>query len=88
MSAHGTVLYDAPGPRTVARHRVYTVVASAVLGAFRDDQFDSTGLVKSLWLERITRTASDTEVMIEELMRLDAGGDESPSLGTQAFRQR
>jgi hypothetical protein len=29
------------------------------------------GLVKSLWLERISQTASDTEGMIEELIDLD-----------------
>jgi len=46
-------------------------IASAVLGAFREEITDSTGLVKSLWLERLCRTASDTEGMVEELLRLD-----------------
>jgi small-conductance mechanosensitive channel len=50
-------------------------IGSAVLAAFRDEISDSTGLVKSLWLERISRTASDTEGMIEELLRLDVGQD-------------
>ena len=31
MSA--SVLFDAPGPRTVARHRLYTVVAAVLLVA-------------------------------------------------------
>ncbi len=62
-------------------------IGSAILGVFRDDQFDSAGLVKSLWLERITRTANDTETMIEELLRMDAG-QESPLNGTQAHWQR
>jgi hypothetical protein len=62
-------------------------IASAILGAFREDLFDSTGLVKSLWLERITRTANDTEVMIEELMRMDAGQG-SPMTGTHTLWQR
>ncbi len=31
MSA--SVLFDAPGPRTVARHRVYTVISIAALVA-------------------------------------------------------
>lgn len=31
MSESASVLFDAPGPRTVARHRVYTVVALAFL---------------------------------------------------------
>lgn len=50
-------------------------IGSAVLGVFREEITDSTGLVKSLWLERISRTASDTEGMIEELLRLDVGHD-------------
>jgi glutamate transport system permease protein len=31
MSASGSVLYDAAGPRTVARHRLYSLIASVVL---------------------------------------------------------
>jgi hypothetical protein len=46
-------------------------IGYAVLTAFREEIADSTGLVKSLWLDRITRTTSDTELMIEELVRLD-----------------
>ncbi len=46
-------------------------IGSAILGAFREEITDSTGLVKSLWLERLSRTASDTEGMVEELLRLD-----------------
>jgi hypothetical protein len=48
-------------------------IGAAVLTAFREEVVDSTGLVKSAWLERITRTASDTEMMVEELVRLDRG---------------
>lgn len=47
-------------------------IGSAVLAAFREEICDSTGLAKSLWLERISRTANDTEGMIDELLRLDA----------------
>ena len=46
-------------------------IGTSVLAAFREEINDSTGLVKSLWLERISRTASDTEGMIEELLNLD-----------------
>jgi hypothetical protein len=46
-------------------------IGAAILGTFREEITDSTGLVKSLWLERLSRTASDTEGMIEELLRLD-----------------
>jgi hypothetical protein len=47
-------------------------LASALLGAFRDPTADPTGIVKSLWLERLNRTALETEDMVEELLRLDA----------------
>jgi hypothetical protein len=47
-------------------------IASALLGAFRDPTEDPTGLVKSLWLERLNRTAIETEGMVAELLRLDA----------------
>ena len=46
-------------------------IGAALLAAFREEVTDSSGLVKSLWLERISRTASDTEGMIEELLELD-----------------
>jgi hypothetical protein len=46
-------------------------IGSAVLGAFRDELADSTGMLKSLWLERIQRTANDAEGLIEELLKLD-----------------
>jgi hypothetical protein len=46
-------------------------IGTAILSAFREEITDSMGLVKSLWLERISQTASDTEGMIEELIDLD-----------------
>jgi hypothetical protein len=46
-------------------------IGAAVLAAFREEITDSTGLVKSLWLQRLSQTASDTEGMIEDLLRLD-----------------
>lgn len=46
-------------------------IGAAVLSCFREDFTLASGLSQSLWLERITRTASDTEGMIEELLRLD-----------------
>jgi hypothetical protein len=49
-------------------------IASALLGAFRDPTDDPTGLVKSLWLERLNRTAIETEDMVEQLLRLDEDG--------------
>ena len=46
-------------------------IASAVSSAVQSSNCESTGLVKSLWLERLTSTASEAEFMIEELVRLD-----------------
>lgn len=48
-------------------------VVSSVLGCLGDSVFDGFGLGRSLWLERLNRTASDTEGMIDQLLRLDAG---------------
>ncbi|WP_254513356.1 hypothetical protein [Anatilimnocola floriformis] len=64
-------------------------VASAVLGCFGDQVFDGFGLSRSLWLERMSRTASDTQGMIEQLIRLDAGlpiADALQLRGTQSRR--
>lgn len=62
-------------------------IGSAILAAFREELFDTTGLVKSLWIERITRTANDTEVMIEELLRMDVGCEgPAPPFDAHAFR--
>jgi hypothetical protein len=48
-------------------------IASAVLGCLGDDVYDGFGLSRSLWLERLSRTANDTQGMIDQLLRLDAG---------------
>jgi hypothetical protein len=47
-------------------------IGSAVLGCFREELVEAPELAKSLWLERVTRTARDTEEMVEALLRLDA----------------
>jgi hypothetical protein len=54
-------------------------IGAAVLAAFREEIADSTGLVKPLWLDRLSRTASDTEAMIDELLWLDQATVPSPS---------
>jgi hypothetical protein len=46
-------------------------IGSAILTAFGEEIGDATGLVTSLWLDRMARTAAHTEGMIEELLRLD-----------------
>jgi hypothetical protein len=45
-------------------------IGLAVLNAIREHVDESSGIAKSAWLERMTRMASDTEGMIEELLRL------------------
>jgi hypothetical protein len=47
-------------------------IGAALLPAIYTEFGESAGLMKSLWLERISRTASDTETMLDELMRLEA----------------
>jgi hypothetical protein len=46
-------------------------IGSAAINAFRETIAESTGLVKSLWLDRLSQTASDTQAMIDELLWLD-----------------
>lgn len=63
-------------------------VASSVLGVFGDQVFDGFGLSRSLWLERMSRTANDTQGMIEQLIRLDAGLPITEALQLRATRIR
>jgi hypothetical protein len=60
-------------------------IASAVLGCLGDDVYDGFGLSRSLWLERLSRTASDTQGMIDQLIRLDAGLPVTEVLQLRAF---
>ncbi len=46
-------------------------LGSAILGCFREELFDATGLVKPLWVERLSVTADDAQGMIDELVRID-----------------
>jgi hypothetical protein len=48
-------------------------IGSAVLDLFGDQMSESVGSAKPLWLERINRTATDAQQMIDELVRLDLG---------------
>lgn len=45
-------------------------ISSAILACFSGDLFDSTGVFRTLWMERINHIASDAEGMIEELLAL------------------
>jgi len=63
-------------------------IASAVLGCLGDDVYDAFGLCRSLWLERLSRTASDTQGMIDQLIRLDAGLPVTEALQLRAAHVR
>ncbi len=46
-------------------------LAASILGCFPAELFDSTGMLKSLWLTRLLATASDAQGLIEELLTVD-----------------
>ena len=43
-------------------------IVSAIIGAFPQEAFDSSGAYRSLWLERLTTPASDSEFLVEGLL--------------------
>ncbi|MGC3966717.1 MAG: hypothetical protein QM775_04910 [Pirellulales bacterium] len=42
-------------------------VASAIVGALPAEQFDSCGVLRSLWMMRLSTTADDTQRLLDEL---------------------
>jgi len=46
-------------------------IANSVVACFRPELFNATGLFRSLWIVRLTNTASDTQGMLDELQALD-----------------
>jgi hypothetical protein len=44
-------------------------VTASILGCFQAELFDSTGLFQSLWMMRMTATASDAEGMVADLLQ-------------------
>lgn len=48
-----------------------TRIASAIIACFPSDVFDATGVLKSMWVVRLTNTTADAQGMIDELMRMD-----------------
>jgi hypothetical protein len=44
-------------------------VATAVLGGFAPELFDSCGTLRSLWMMRLTKIADDTQRLVTELFR-------------------
>jgi hypothetical protein len=48
-------------------------ISAGILACFNGELFDSTGVFRTLWMERINHISSDTEGMIEELLALHGG---------------
>jgi len=46
-------------------------IASSILACFQPELFDSTGLLRSLWLTRLANVTNDAQGMVEELLALD-----------------
>ncbi len=55
-------------------------IAAAILSCYPPELFDSTGLLRSLWMMRLTNIADDTQGMIEELLAPELPA-ESPRRG-------
>ena len=52
-------------------------IAGAILGCFPAEAFDSAGTYRSLWLLRLSATASDTQMLVESLLSAD-GSNKAP----------
>ncbi len=64
-------------------------LASSILACFSDDLFDSTGLLRSLWMTRLTAAAEDTQGMIDDLLALERPDRaRKPVLASQLFTDR
>ena len=46
-------------------------IATSIVSCFQPDQFDSTGVFRSIWLTRLTNVTSDTQGMLDELLSLE-----------------
>ena len=66
-------------------------IAAAILACFPLELFDSTGLVRSLWMMRLNNVAKDMQGMIEELLAAEppaASPKQGPSPGVFGERRR
>ncbi len=66
------VAYQYPAPAESPNADVNSRVAAGILGCLPRELFESTGMLKSMWLWRIQHAASDTQGLIEQLIQLDA----------------
>ena len=55
-----------------------TRIANSILSCFPSEAFDSTGLLRSPWLMRLTDVADDTQGMIAELLAETPVGTAKP----------
>jgi hypothetical protein len=46
-------------------------IAAAIVACFPPDLFDATGVLRSLWVVRLTNTTNDAQGMLDELVRMD-----------------
>lgn len=53
-------------------------IAAGVMGCLNSDVFDSTGLLKSMWLEKLNCTVDDAQGMLDTLFAADAEGLPTP----------
>ena len=72
---------ESPNPELNAR------IAASILACFPPELFDSTGLLRSLWLMRLTNIAEDTQGMIEELFKLERPAPTGRPAGTRLWRK-
>jgi hypothetical protein len=63
-------------------------ITASILGCFPDELFDSTGLLQSLWMMRLSTVASDAQGMIEDLLRPDPQVDTAWRGGLSRRRPR
>jgi hypothetical protein len=55
-----------------------TRIAAAILSCFPPELFDSTGILRSLWLLRLTSVAQDAAGMIEDLLAWEKSPERTP----------
>ena len=67
-------------------HELNARIGAAVMACFPSDLFDSTGLLRSLWLMRMMNAAEDTQCKIEELLRLECPTVERETAGKRLRR--
>lgn len=70
---------DSQGPNSEQNHRV----ASAAMGFFSPELFDSFGLLRSTWLTRLERVASETSGLLEEWLGTSPTRDVAPRFASR-----